>query len=507
MDFVALIDLVKTVTKNKVKNIEVLGNSGTSVEDSLIETFYEAISKGRVTSDEEAVKFLYGKKETVKSSNYLRTRNRLIRQLINVSLFIDLNQPMFNERAKAYYNCYRDFASAHILTLRDAHLAAIDVFEQTLEQAIKYEFIELTADLTRELRKLYARISGDQTKHEKISQLHREYEEKRRLEMLALEHYENLLHYYIIKRSPNDEVHKYATTSFEELTTLAPKADTSQFYFYTYQIGIIKAFAVNDCKTALDTCNTCLEILQQRKNTNRAALGGLALQKIGCLTQLRIFNQECDQTVEYCLSILEEGHLNWFRTHELHLHYCLFAKRYNDALQIYDKVSKHPKFPTLAGAIRDNWNIYGGYLHLLAALGKLDAKKVTEIVGEYRYSIMITEIEVLTKDKEGMNIPLVLLPVVYALVNGTFEDFGVSPDALEKYRRRYLDTDLNKRSAAFVNLLFAYAKKDYRSASAEKKIKKELEVLASVQPQVAGSQTFAVEIIPYEDLWAMMMEK
>ncbi|MBL7826075.1 MAG: hypothetical protein JNJ57_05550 [Saprospiraceae bacterium] len=113
----------------------------------------------------------------------------------------------------------------------------------------------------------------------------------------------------------------------------------------------------------------------------------------------------------------------------------------------------------------------------------------------------------LTKDKEGMNIPLVLLPVVYALVNGTFEDFGVSPDALEKYRRRYLDTDLNKRSAAFVNLLFAYAKKDYRSASAEKKIKKELEVLASVQPQVAGSQTFAVEIIPYEDLWAMMMEK
>ena len=52
-------------------------------------------------------------------------------------------------------------------------------------------------------------------------------------------------------------------------------------------------------------------------------------------------------------------------------------------------------------------------------------------------------------------------------------------------------------------MLIAYAKRDYQSASAEKKIKKELEILEKEQPLVAG-QTFAVEIIPYEDIWAMM---
>jgi hypothetical protein len=502
MEFVALIDLVKTVTKNKVKNIEVLGNPGE--EANLMELFYDAVSKGKIKTDDEAAKFLYGKKETAKSPTYLRTKNRLIRQLINVSLFIDINQPMFNDRAKAYYNCYRDFASAHILTLRDALTAAIDIFEQTLEQSIKYEFVDLTADVSRELRKLYARAIGDQAKHERISLIHRQYEEKRRLEMLAMERYESLVNYYVIRRSPNQEVNQHAKAYFEELIALAPQADTSQYYTYVYNIGIIRYFSENDCQSALNMCEDALAMLIPRKNTNRSSLSGIAIQKIACLIQLRRFDADCDETVQYCTSLVDESHFNWFRAHELHLHYCLFARRYEDALAIFTKISKQEKFASISGLIRDNWQLYGGYLHLLALLGKLDQQKVTEAVGEFRYGKLSNEIEVAAKDKQGMNIPLVLLPVIYALVKGNFDETDISPEGLDKYRKRYLNTDMNKRSAAFLNLLLAYAKKEYNSASADKKIKKELEVLASEQPQVAG-QTFAVEIIPYEDLWEMMV--
>jgi hypothetical protein len=187
----------------------------------------------------------------------------------------------------------------------------------------------------------------------------------------------------------------------------------------------------------------------------------------------------------------------------LHLHYCLFARRYKDALNIYQKCSRHEKFPTITGQIRDNWHLYGGYLHLLAALGELDTQEVISVVGEFKYGKLNNEIEVVGKDKQGMNIPLILLPVIYALVKGKFDEKEMSPEALEKYRKRYLDTDLNRRSAAFLNLLLAFSKRDHKSAAAEKKIKKELDVLASEQPQVA-SQTFAVEIIPYEDLWELM---
>lgn len=493
--------MARTVSRNKIKQIEVLGNPD---NESRIQEFYNGLLDNKFNSDTDAALHFFGTKDT-SDPRLRKLKSKLIRQLINTSLFVDINQPMFNERAKAYYNCYRDFASAHILTLRDAILAAIDIFEQILEQTIKYEFVDLTADTARELRKLYARVSGDLSKHERISAIQRQYEEKRRLEMLALDHYESLINYYIVRRSPNQEVNAYATAYFDELFPLAAQADTSQYYLFTYNIGMIRHFSANDCVGALNMCEEALSILKARKNTNRAALSTVALQKIACLIQLRRFDADCDETVQYCASLVDEGHLNWFRAYELQIHYCLFARRYEDALEIFSRTFKQEKFASLGGIVRDNWQLYGGYLHLLALLGKLDPKKVVEAVGEFKYSKLNNEIEVVAKDKQGMNIPLILLPVVYALVKGDFEETDISPEGLDKYRKRYLNTDMNKRSAAFLNLLLAFAKKDYSSASAEKKIKKELEVLASEQPQVAG-QTFAVEIIPYEDLWEMMVE-
>jgi hypothetical protein len=501
MEFVALVDLVKTVTKNKVKNIEVLGNPGE--EANLTELLYDAISKGKVSTDEEAVKFLYGKKESPKSATYLRTKNRLIRQLVNVSLFVDINQPMFNDRAKAYYNAYRDFVAATILIGRGAIRAGVNILEQVLEQSIKFEFTQLTADITRTLRGQYARTMANQEEHEKMATLHRQFEEKRRLEMLALDYYENLLNYYIVKRSPNEEIHKTASDYYEELKPLAEIAETSQFYYYLTQIGIIRNLAINNCENALEICNNGIDKLKNSKNTNRAALAAVVIQKIACLTQLRVFNSECDECVSYCTTLIDEGDLTWFRLYELYLHFCLFAKRYNDALQIYFDTTNHEKFSSLSGAARDNWQLYGGYLHLLAAFGKLDAEKVTSTIGAFRYARLNNEIGVVDRDKQGMNIPLVLLPILYTLAKGDFDNSDISPDALEKYRKRYLDNDLNRRSAAFLNLLLAFSKREYKGASAEKKIKKELNILATEQPLIAG-QTYAVEIIPYEDLWDML---
>jgi len=503
MDFSVLSDLVKTITKNKVKNIEVLGNPGP--DGNLVESLYEGISKGKVTSDDEAAKLLYGKKADGKSPTYVRIKNRLLRQLINTTFFVDVQQAMFNERAKAYYNCYRDFAAGMILIGREASTAGVYLLQQVLIQSQKYEFTELSTEVTRNLRKEYARSAVNQGSHEQMAQLHRQYEEKRRLEILSIDYYETLVNYYIAKRSPNDDIHQIASTYFEELSLLLTEADTSQFYYNWLQIGIIKYLSVNDCNSALKLSEDGLAHLLIRGNINRGALAAVAAQKLNCLTQLRIFDNRGEETASYCLSMAEYGSFNWFRINESYLHYCLFARRYEDALGIFTLISKHENYPTLSGAARDNWQLYGGYLHLLAALGKLDEAKVIEAVGEFRFAKLNNEIEVLAKDKQGMNIPLILLPVIFALVKGEFEDKEISPENLEKYRTRYLNIDMNRRSAAFLNLLLAYSKKDYNSASAERKIQKELEILANEQPQVTG-QTFAVEIIPYEDLWEMMTE-
>lgn len=503
MEFEVLQDLIRIITRNKVKQIEVLGNPG---QESRTEDLYDGIAKGKFTSDGDAAQYFFGSDE--KDPNYRKLRNRLIRQLINTSFFIDVQQPMFNERGKALFNCYRDYAAAFILRSRDAHKASIYLHQQLLEQTIKYEFTELTADICLQLRQQFALSPGDQASHEKFSDLHRTYENKRYWEAKAYDYYENLIHHYIGGRSTNQAVHQMATLYYDELLPRVTEIDTMQFYVYTYTIGVIKFSSINDCKTTIETCNTALEILQSRKNINRGSLIIFGIQKLACLTQLRVFD-DGDKTVQFCLSVVDEGDFNWFRLMETLFYYNMYTRRYSEALQVFSRVIQHPRYGLLNGQTRDMWTLHGGYLHLLAALRQLDVKEVEAIAGYFnpgttRYG---NDFEVLDKEKEGMNIPLVLLPVLFSIAKGNFDedDFGRSMEALDKYRKRYLENDTNRRSAIFLKMILALAKKNFEGGRAERKMEKERALLQQ-EPSEMAAQSFAVEVIPYEDLWEMLLD-
>lgn len=498
MDFDVLRDLVQIITRNKTKQIEVLGNPGQ--EGSRTEKIYEAIASGNFDSDEELAKKLFG--VSAKDPQYRRARNKLIRHLVNTTFFIDAQQTLFSERNAAFINCYRDFAASQILIARNAIKAGVYLLEHILDQAIKFEFTELSAEIARALRINYARGVADRNQHEYYTQIHRRYEEKRRWEMQAFDSLEELLDHYITRRSPNEEVHHLSSTYFEELYPVVQQVDTFQFYLNTYQIGLIKYFAVNDCEAALGICEEALLVLVGRKTANRGALSTIAANKLACLTQLRKF-EEGDTTARFCLEMTEEGSFNWFKTMQLYLYYCFYAKRYTDALDLFRQAVQHPRYAMLNDTVRDEWQLFGGYLQLLAALKKLDPVEVEAVAGNYRYVKFSNDFLVLPKDKEGMNIPLILLPVLYSLATGEKEEYGRTTEALEKYRIRYLNNDLNRRSAAFMKILFALSDRPFRPGPADRKIAKEWEILTAERPQVAG-QSFAVEIVPYEDLWEMM---
>ncbi len=505
MDFEVLKDLVRTISKNKIKQIEVLGNPGSS--DTRTEELYESIYTDRLNSDDEAAKHFFGTDE--KDPNYRKLRNRLIRQLINTSFFVDVQQAMFNERGRALFNCYRDYAAAYVLRSQDAHKASVYVLQQLLTQTTKFEFTELSADICRQLRQQYALSPSDRVNHEKFSELHRSFEKKRFWESKAYDYHENLIHYYISNRSSNQEVHDYAQQYFEELFPMAPEIDTIQYYTYTYTIGVIRYTAINNCQKTIALCDEALELLQAKKISNRGSLLSFGLQKLACLTQLRVTNGAAQETVDFCLSLVIDGEYNWFRAMETQFYYFLYARRYEEALQTFGKVIQHNRFNILSGSTRDMWTLHGGYLHLLAVLGKLEQQQVEAIAGYFnpKTARFSNDFEVLDKEKEGMNIPLVLLPVLYNIAQGSNaeDDFGRSIDALDKYRKRYLENDTNRRSAIFLKMVLALAKKEFDGQRAARKMEKERALLEK-EPAHMSSQSFAVEVIPYEDIWEMLME-
>lgn len=503
MDFETLKELVATINRNKVKSVEVLGNpenKGGRTED-----LYKSIANGSFNSDAEAAAHFFGSPNP-RNPNYQRLRNKLIRQLVNTAFFVDVNKPMFIDRAKAHYQCYSDFAAANILALRNAKKAAAEVMEDVFRRAVRYEFTDLCVESVRFLQKHYGRALLTPHLHKKYSNLVHHYQQKQLAESKATQYFEEMVHYYIVKRAPDEAIHKMAGQYYDELAKLTKDADTALFNLRLCQVNIIKFLSKNDFSSALNLCAEYLEAFDQNANVGRDMKISIAVQKILCLIYLRRFDDdEAEKTVEYCLSLSEDGNYNWFRIIELQVQYLLKAGRYKEALDVFAKAIAHPRYESLNTNVRDVWRMFGGYFHLLAALGKLTEAEVVRVAGPFRYGRFMNEIELLDQDKAGRNVALVLLPVLFELAKGGGYVTDLTPENLEMYRWRYLRGAFHTRSNCFVRLLLALLKSPMDPNPPVHKIKKLLADLKAT-PEKPERDASPGEIISYEELWAMLTE-
>lgn len=501
MDFKALKQLVGAITRTKAKHIPVLGNSGS--RSTQPEELYDLLAKGKFQSEQEVAQYFYKTKNT-SDGRYLRLKNRLIRQLINTVFFVDTEAPMFSERRAAFYNCHRDYVAALLLYARDSKLPAIQILQQTLEQTIKYEFTELTAYICNHLKHSFSREYADRSNYEKYSKLHKIYEEKRRGELYANDCYEELISYIVLNKTGDDEFIHKAKEYSSSLKELAEKVDTPPCYHCYYQTSIIHHSYAGEYEETLSICNKAISYLLSTQNINRSYITSTVLQKLAALIKLRKFDQtDIENTIQISLKYCDKGEWNWYRLFEVQVFYFFVLRQYNKAFATYVEAVTCHAFDSLSFNAKDTWHLLGGYFQLLRALNKLDGPEVDAHLTPFRYSKFVNNFQFLDKDKMSMNIPIVFLPILYNLSIGNFLEFGRSEEALEKYRQRYLDNDLNRRSNCFLKLLMALAVKPYDPAKAQRIIQKELPLLRSF-PHETDGQFFAVEVIPYEDLWEML---
>lgn len=502
MDFLAFKDLIKVITRNKIKNIEILGY--TNKKKPLTEELYDAVIDKDFETEEEAAAYFYPG-DSGGLAKIRKVRWRLVRQLVNLIFFIDNKESKFSERSNAYCNAYRDLAAAKIMYAKTATKAGIHLFQEVLTQSQQHEFTEICAEAARSLRDIYARSAGDKENLSIYTALHRRYEIKRQQEYTGFDYYEELISHYVTRSVSNVQIYEMASTYYQSLTKIMHEVDTTQFYFYTYSIGLVQYMVGNQYQQALLVCDEALTLFHHRKNIHQGAILAIAIQKLSCLTQLRLFNSPNeDNFLDYCLDLAPEGSFNWFKVLEMQAYYFFYTKRYEIALEIIGKATSHPRYKLLNGVNAEIWQLHAGYLHLLAKLGRLDAQKVEQVAGEFKYSKFMNQFKAIESDKEGMNIPLVLFPVLYNLAIGNDLEYGRSLEALDKYRQRYLSTEANRRSAYFMKALVALSKKPFEPVASERKIQYEINELKKIPPEDAA-RFFVVEIVPYEDLWEMLI--
>lgn len=504
MEYEALRELVRLITRHKAKDIELLGDTDEDGNRTKLNQLYDGIMRGAFISDDDAAADIYGSKANASHPEYRRLRNRLLRQLLNTTFFADAHQTTVTDLSKVTFQIYKDYAAATLLLSKDARQAGSYLMGQVVEMAIKYEFTELVAEGARWLRMVYAGSLGNINMLEKYTLIHEEYEKKRRLEIDAFNEYQYVVKHFIGGTSTNKAVFEHTTECFPRLLAKVDEVNTVNYFFYTYSLGIAHYSSVNDAKGALSICNQAIEVIRKKEGSTRGRMATFFLNKLHFLTQLRQFDEsEANSTYQLSIEHTSEGETNWFKVQNIWVHYNLHAGHYQKAVEVYREVVSHPRYKLMTGLTAEIWKVYQGYFQLLVALGQLDE---ANNVGVFKAHKFVNEFQVLSRERTGMNIPVLILPVIFSLLsNEGIDGGGQSAEALDKYRQRYLQNEQNLRSAIFVKLLTALSKRSY-TPKANQKIKLELENLAN-EPVETSGQSYAIEIIPYETLWALLDER
>ncbi len=492
-------ELVNVVTRNKIKAIEIIGYS--SDNQTKINQLYEGIKTGAYQNDSEAFEDLY--EGDCSKNSYYKLKFSLRERLYNTVFFIDIKNSKYSDIKQTQLYVQKMISLFNLLKAKGATINAISIGEKVIKTAIDYEFVLEVVYLARRLRSHYALVVGNRKKYLYYHELLKKYQKVAEAEATAEGYFYDLASLYIKNKSTKRKIAQLATSYLEDLDTFRIELETSSFYYYKTMISISLQMGLNDYQKTLEICDKSLSRLEEFKVRNTRAFMIISFQKIACCIQLKLY-KEGEEVIQKYLKLIPPGIFNWFKVYELHLTLCLHTGAYEKAKEVYDQATKHAKFKKLPEFSREIWKIYQAWIHFLMLAGKI--KMPANKRKKFRVGKFLNEVPTFSKDKRGLNIPILIAQIVLLLQKKKYDAILNRVEAIQKYKSRYLDKENNFRSNLFIRMLLHIPKHNFSHHAVTKKTKKLFSRLQEVPLEVAN-QSHDLEILPYEDTWEIILQE
>lgn len=491
-------ELAYIVNKNKLKSIEVLDTS----KDNRITAFYNAILNNRFDTEEEAIAHFFPDADN--TAPYRKLKSTLKKRLVNSLFFIDVKKPGYNNRQQAYFQCHKDWAAARMLLGKNAWKSSVEICERILKYALKYEFTEMALDLLRILRLNYSTRLGDIAKFEKYKQLFQEYEQIMLADNKAELLYSELVMYYVKNVSTKEDLQQQAIAYYEELHPRLRQFDSYKLHLYGGMIKLMIYTMVNDYAKAAEVCDEIIEFFEKKPYNANTPLQIAYYQKLVCYSQLRQFEKGRD-AAQNCISLIEEGNVNWFKYYELYFLLAMHTANYQEAYHVLNTVTAHARYAFLPSHMQEVWKIYEAYIHYLVNIGSVKPDREDGRFTKFRLGRFLNDTPIFSKDKRGMNVAILSIQVLFLIQSKKYYQAIDGLEAIEKYCNRYLRQGDTMRSYYFIRMLLSIAEASFHRTAVIRKAKKYIDKLKAI-PLETAHQPHKVEIIPYEQLWAFALD-
>lgn len=493
-------ELAGLITKHKIKGLEIIGGPGFS--NTKLQKLYEGIQTGNYSTDEEAILDIYQDLEKSKPK-YTKLKSRLQQRLLNTVFFIDINKKNHNDFQQAYYSCHKDWAAAKILIGKGARSTSIAIIEKILKKAKKFEFSHLALDISRSLRVHYSFVDKNEKKYKIYNAYVKLYEKILDAELLAEEFYSiSLSNFGITSMSKAEKSELFAEYS----KVLLQKTKGLQSYrlnLYARLVYVYRYQVINDYQNIINECQKAIDFFESKSyEASKIAIFTFSFKILACHIQLKQFKQG-EIIAEKCLSDMTEGSHNWFNAQALYITLCLHTQKFQEALEVYLRVSQHKNFNRLYASSTEKWKTYEAYINYLTSSGS-DTSTSNQKLKKFRISKFLNELPVYSKDKRGKNIPILIIHILFLLQQQRYPEVIDRVEAINQYTYRYLRDDETFRSNCFIKMLVQLPKANFHKQAVIRKTEKYFAKLKS-KPLEIASQSDEIEIVPYEILWDFVL--
>lgn len=463
-----------------VQSIQRLGLSPPPLSGN-VKRLYEIIKRQKVEDEDQVIRLLFpnSKRETARK-NLWKIRTQLSDHLINGILVSDLDSKLTGVQ-KGFYRHTRRYATAKILLGLGLRSAAILIAGKSIKWSVENQSTELAFGFSRILRDHNARIAGNKKKYHYYRELTQTYFNFLQAEYLVEELFNELVFSFPKKAIVSKEIVLHAKQFPDRIKPFLETYSCFRVQFVGFNIKVLAYQIQSDHHQVIETCDQAIKVLSAFPAYPTAAFNFL-FRKIPSYLQLRQFDQ-AQQTIQDCLRQTGSSTHNWLATQHYNALFGLHTENWDHVLHVFEVVNQRQK------AIPEIWYIYEAYAHIL--------KGNTE----FRLGKFLNQVAKLSKEKQGMNINVRIIEILYHLLHEEHGKIIDKQDALREYSKRHLRKDQSTyRSDLFIRLLLLLPRYSFRTIGIEKAALTYLKKLKE-NPLDMVLQDTDLEVVPFERLW------
>jgi hypothetical protein len=489
----SLLFLVDNISKKRYSNFKkILEND----ESHLLE---EILNKDFQTDIEAAREVFKVKSNSIK---YQKTKNELQKKINEQILFID---PEINKHPKLLstlmeQNLVESLINVYILlNKRDLNIILI---EKNFAIAYKHFLHTSVISMCQKLISYYGIVEHKPKLLSYYNNIYLNTIKDYSIECKSDLFFQNINNQFGKTQTVNKirisaEIEKY----LDDLKPYEFKVRSQMFHLNYYGLQMIQYHINHDYNSVVLICDKMLNYLKTLPFTSVGPMKQTLKRKANHLIMLGRFD-DASNALKEVIPLEIEGSATWVNCQYLFLLIFIYKKEYQNADQFVQMLNENKKYKNLKTIYRPLISLFNVYLYLFKLMHVIP-NNLEE--GQSEVKKYMKEHVNFTKDKIGMNIPVVIAQLIEAIVQRRDSEILDRIEALKKYSSRYITKNNSLRSNCFMNMLIEVVKHNYHLVAIERHTRKYYTKLIA-NPKISSEEAAEIELIPYEDLWAILLD-